>query len=169
MGNSLFLSIEILRILVSKYRNQSSLFSIPGGISSFRFVIFSPMFKINFLSSFSLTGRILNWHSSLCKENIFLMLGWSSKVSIISGRLAVVVMILDFRSEELVILKKCLLKISDIFYHQKICSRFQKSLFLLFFWNYYLGQSSMVRKYAVVFWSHYFHYFYETIISERHL
>ena len=42
-----------------------------------------------------------------------LMLWWSLKVSIISGRRLVVEVILGFRSKVLVILIKCVLKISD--------------------------------------------------------
>ena len=91
---------------------STQLFSIPVGTLPVRFACFSSM-KIIFLITFSFTEWNLHWPSCLSKEKIFLMPGWSLKVSIISGRLVAVKIIHSFRSNVLVTLTKCSLKILD--------------------------------------------------------
>ena len=52
-----------------------------------------------------------------------------------------------------------------VLYGQKICGRFLKSLFSLFFWNYYLRQTSIDGNHAVVFWNHFNHFICKGKIS----
>ena len=59
------------------------------------------------------------------------MLGWSLKVSIISGRLLVVEMILDYRSKVLVIMIECVLNISDSLLSSETMQSFSKTMILL--------------------------------------
>ena len=59
------------------------------------------------------------------------MLGWSLKVSIISGRLLVVEMILDYRSKVLVIMIECVLNISDSLWSSETMQSFSKTMILL--------------------------------------
>ena len=59
------------------------------------------------------------------------MLGWSLKVSIISGRLLVVEMILGYRSKVLVIMIECVLNISDSLWSSETMQSFSKTMILL--------------------------------------
>ena len=59
------------------------------------------------------------------------MLGWSLKVSIISGRLLVVEMILGYRSKVLVIMIECVLNISDSLLSSETMQFFSKTMILL--------------------------------------
>ena len=59
------------------------------------------------------------------------MLGWSLKVSIISGRLLVVEMILGYRSKVLVIMIECVLNISDSLLSSETMQSFSKTMILL--------------------------------------
>ena len=59
------------------------------------------------------------------------MLGWSLKVSIISGRLLVVEMILGYRSKVLVIMIECVLNISDSLSSSETMQSFSKTMILL--------------------------------------
>ena len=59
------------------------------------------------------------------------MLGWSLKVSIISGRLLVVEMILGYRSKVLVIMIECVLNISDSLLSSETIQSFSKTMILL--------------------------------------
>ena len=128
------LSNKVLKILVStKMQESTQPFSIPPGISPVRFTFFPSMFKITFLTSFSLTEWNLKWHSSLFKEKSFLMLEWSLKVSVILGTLLLVNtwLILGFRSKVLVILIKCVLKISDNLQSSETMQSFYEIIILL--------------------------------------
>ena len=59
------------------------------------------------------------------------MLGWSLKVSIISGRLLVVEIILGYRSKVLVIMIECVLNISDSLLSSETMQSFSKTMILL--------------------------------------
>ena len=59
------------------------------------------------------------------------MLGWSLKVSIISGRLLVVEMILGYRSKVLVIMIECVLNTSDSLLSSETMQSFSKTMILL--------------------------------------
>ena len=64
------------------------------------------------LASFSIREWNLEWYFSF-RKYISLMIAWSLKALIISDRLAVVELILGFRSKVVAVLIKCLWKISD--------------------------------------------------------
>ena len=64
------------------------------------------------------------------------MLGWSLKVSIISEMLLLEEVILGFRSKILVILIKCVLKISDNFLSSETMKSFSKIIVGYKFWVY---------------------------------
>ena len=59
------------------------------------------------------------------------MLGWSLKVSIISGGLLVAEMILGFRSKVLIILIKCVLKITDSLLSSETIQSFSEIIILI--------------------------------------
>ena len=59
------------------------------------------------------------------------MLGWSLKVSITSGRLLVVEMILGYRSKVIVIMIECVLNISDSLLSSETMQSFSKTMILL--------------------------------------
>ena len=69
------------------------------------------------------------------------MLGWSLKVSIISGRLLVVEMILGYRSKVLVIMIECVLNISDSLLSSETMQSFSKTMIL--FENYPLSEKTV--------------------------